>query len=226
MITLPQRSKKKAAGKIGHLIYSIFLFIIISTFFVFELYSSGALDIDSANFYLTALLSLFFPFFAFSWMINKGISPKEMLKRLGLSRDRLSSKMIAIGIIIFFALFALEIMVNLVSSITNTTINTNVNLVLGSAPLWFFIFTSVIAPINEEIFFRGFLVPRIGIVVSAVIFGLLHASYNSTFGVEIIAAIIFGLIAGYVFKKSNSLYPSIVAHILLNTLAVLAFAVI
>ncbi|HVA82709.1 MAG TPA: CPBP family intramembrane glutamic endopeptidase [Candidatus Aquilonibacter sp.] len=159
-------------------------------------------------------------------MTNKGMSPPQIVEKLGLSRKSISPKMVSLGLIIFFALFALEIMVNLVSSITGTAINTNVDLLLGSAPLWFFIFTAIIAPINEEIFFRGFLVPRIGILVSAVIFGLLHASYNSTFGVEIIAAVIFGLIAGYVFKKSNSLYPSIIAHILLNTLAVLAFAVI
>ncbi|MDE1869565.1 MAG: CPBP family intramembrane metalloprotease [Candidatus Micrarchaeota archaeon] len=154
------------------------------------------------------------------------MSATEVIERLGLSRKKISLGFVSLGIVIFLALFCLELMVNLISTITGVTINTNVDLLLSSAPLWFFIFTSVIAPINEEIFFRGFLVPRLGIVVSAVIFGLMHASYNSSFGIEIIAAIIFGLVAGYVFKKTNSLYPSIVAHILLNTLAVLAFAVI
>lgn len=155
-------------------------------------------------------------------MLNKGIKPNEILSKLGLSKSSISSKIIGIGLVIFFALFTLELLVNVLSNVIGTTIDTNVGMLLGSAPIWFYIFSAVIAPINEEIFFRGFLVPRIGIVFSAIIFGALHASYNSTFGIEIIAAIIFGLVAGYVFKKTNSLYPSMIAHILINTLAVLA----
>ena len=79
----------------------------------------------------------------------------------------------------------------------------------------------MIEPINEEIMFRGFLVPRIGIVASAIIFGLAHYSYMSTFGVEMLGALIFGLLAGYVFKRTKSIYPGIVAHIIVNTIAII-----
>lgn len=221
LITLAQKSKN-SSGLAGHIIYSALLLIVLSIFSIFYLYSSGVLDQNSANFLLTSGISLFFPFFGMSYMLNKGIKPGEILSRLGLSKNSLSVKIIGVGLVIFFALFTLELLVNVLSNVIGTTIDTNVGMLLGSAPVWFYIFSAVIAPINEEIFFRGFLVPRIGIVISAIIFGLLHASYNSTFGIEIIAAIIFGLVAGYVFKKTNSLYPSMIAHILINTLAVLA----
>ncbi|MGI0141767.1 MAG: lysostaphin resistance A-like protein [Candidatus Micrarchaeales archaeon] len=154
------------------------------------------------------------------------MTPQEIVQSLGLSRKKLTMMIIGIGIVVFFALFTLDVLVNLASSVIGTTIDTNAGLLLQSAPIWFYIFTAIIAPINEEIFFRGFLVPRIGIILSALIFGVLHASYNSTFGVEIIAAVIFGLIAGYVYKRTNSLYASIIAHILINSLAILSFAVI
>ncbi|MDE1828552.1 MAG: CPBP family intramembrane metalloprotease [Candidatus Micrarchaeota archaeon] len=186
-------------------------------------YSNGSLAQDTANFYLTAAISLLFPFGAFSYMIHRGVRPREIVGAIGLGRGKLTLNIIGIGLVVFFALFALELLVNLASTVSNTPIDTNVSLLLQNAPLWFLVFTAVIAPINEEIFFRGFLVPRIGIIFSAIIFGLLHASYNSTFGVEIIAAFIFGSIAGYVFRKSGSLYPSIIAHIMINSLAVIAF---
>ena len=62
----------------------------------------------------------------------------------------------------------------------------------------------------------------VGIILSAIIFGLLHASYDSTFAVEVIAAMFFGFMAGYVFSKSDSLYPSMLTHILVNSIGVLA----
>ncbi len=225
-ITLARRTRVQAGRTIGHIIYTILLLIIIGIAAILYAYSRGSISLDLSNYLLTAALSLFFPFVAFSYMLNKGMTPQEIVQSLGLSRKKLTMMIIGIGIVVFFALFTLDVLVNLASSVIGTTIDTNAGLLLQSAPIWFYIFTAIIAPINEEIFFRGFLVPRIGIILSALIFGVLHASYNSTFGVEIIAAVIFGLIAGYVYKRTNSLYASIIAHILINSLAILSFAVI
>ena len=116
----------------------------------------------------------------------------------------------------------LELAINAMGIAIGTQINTNVNVVFSNAPLWFLLFAFLIVPINEELLFRGLMVPRLGIVVSALIFGALHASYNSTFAVEAVAACIFGMLSGYVYKKSGSLYPSILAHMLVNALAVAA----
>lgn len=65
----------------------------------------------------------------------------------------------------------------------------------------------------------------VGIVNSATIFGMLHAGYGSTFSIEVLAGITFGLVAGYVFVRMRSLYPSILAHIAVNSVAVVAMLV-
>jgi hypothetical protein len=186
------------------------------------LFQKGYISGDSLNYLATTIFSLLLPFLALSYMFLKGKSLDEIVSSLGLNRERLSLFMIVIGVILFLQLFALEIIVTLLSTIINVQINTNVATVFQTAPLWFIVFTSIIGPIDEEVFFRGFLVPRLGIFLSAAFFAILHAGYNSTFGIEIIAAFIFGSLAGYVFKKTKSLYPSIVAHILVNSLTLLA----
>ena len=68
----------------------------------------------------------------------------------------------------------MRLAVTAASAVTGVQVNTNTASLFSGAPVWFFIFAAVIEPINEEIVFRGFLVPRLGIVPSALIFGLAH----------------------------------------------------
>ena len=77
------------------------------------------------------------------------------------------------------------------------------------------------APIDEEILFRGFLVPRVGIVVSALLFAVPHLLTYASLS-EFAAAFIFGLLAGYFFRRYKSLYPTILAHALVNLFTILA----
>ncbi|MDE1860159.1 MAG: CPBP family intramembrane metalloprotease [Candidatus Micrarchaeota archaeon] len=175
------------------------------------------------------LLAFSIAVFVYLWIYKgcwiTGLWPDigKIARSLGLSPDRISLRNIGIGLLMAAAVFALEIVVGLISTATNTAINTNDTVMLIGAPAWFLFFIAVIEPINEEVLFRGFMVPRVGIVISAVLFGVGHAGYNSTFAVEVIAAFIFGLIAGYAYKRTNSLYPSIIAHIIVNSIAVAGF---
>lgn len=156
-------------------------------------------------------------------MAYRKMRPRDVSKSLGLSRRGFTLRNIGIGVLLFIAILFVEVVVSVISVSTHTTINTNTGIALAGAPLWFYIFVAFIEPINEEILFRGFLVARLGIIISAVLFALGHSSYNSTFAVDVFAALIFGLLSGYVFKKTNSIYPSALAHILVNLLAVLVF---
>ncbi len=80
----------------------------------------------------------------------------------------------------------------------------------------------IIAPILEELFFRGFLLGtlsnRVGIfygsILSALIFALLHGQFKS-----IIPIFILGLIINYLVIKSKNLTPAIIFHILNNLIA-------
>jgi membrane protease YdiL (CAAX protease family) len=134
--------------------------------------------------------------------------------------------MLGIGLILFIAIVILGLVISVISTITNVPLPTNVQSILGGTPLYFLIFTAVIAPINEEIFFRGFLVSKLGkmfgmasgILLAGLIFAVLHLSYLSVS--EFVAALVFGLIAGYAFVKTKSLYPSIVGHMLVNLVTI------
>jgi len=207
-------------------------------------YSVGLISNNTLTFILevASLLSLSVAVFLYG-KLYKRESLKETLGFLGLSKDRISVNVLWIGMLLFIIILMLEVAVGAFGNFLNTAINTNTGVLFTGAPLWFYIFVAVIEPINEEIFFRGFLIKRInigtgaigssllkrsyrpvwaGIVASAVVFGLLHASYDSTFAIEVVAATLFGLIAGYVFSESDSLYPSMLAHILVNSIGVLA----
>ncbi|MEM0201739.1 MAG: type II CAAX endopeptidase family protein [Candidatus Micrarchaeaceae archaeon] len=160
-------------------------------------------------------LSLIFPFIVFAYLMLRGKGLRRIISELGLSRRKLTYRYIAIGILLFFLFFGLEFFIGAVEELTHVYISSNVTEYLSNLPLYFYIFVFLVAPIDEEILFRGFMVPRFGIILSAAVFGALH--YISYFSyIELIAAFIFGLAAGYVFKKTNSLYPSIIGHMLFD----------
>ncbi len=86
------------------------------------------------------------------------------------------------------------------------------------------IYMVILAPISEEIVFRGWcinLLKRYGkltaIIISALAFGLYHANiYQSG------AAFIIGLLYGYLAIRYESLWPSIILHIINNTLSTIS----
>ncbi|MEM7033290.1 MAG: type II CAAX endopeptidase family protein [Chloroflexota bacterium] len=91
-----------------------------------------------------------------------------------------------------------------------------------SSPWLFFLGGAVIAPVVEEIFFRGFvfagLRPRYGwkmaAVISAGLFAVLHFTLNA-----IIPIFILGVIFSYLYETSGSIWPGIIMHTLTNTFA-------
>ena len=91
-----------------------------------------------------------------------------------------------------------------------------------------FLSIALIAPIAEEMLFRGgiegFLLrrkikPIIAILVSAIIFGVIHAN-----PAQIFFATILGIIFGWMYYRTGSILPSIVGHVLNNTVSVSVMA--
>ncbi len=83
------------------------------------------------------------------------------------------------------------------------------------------IFLACIAgPIFEEIFFRGFCYPAFkkrwgagrALVLSAAFFGLIHQNIFA-----FVPIFVLGMILGYLYEKTGSLVPSIVLHIVHNS---------
>lgn len=218
----PRSKKGSLALDVKRSAYFVMIFVIVVLAFeavALLFFPNTATDVDA----LTAATSLAFPASAIIYLrVANPDRKKGIVERLGLGLKGLSPGNIMLGVYIFIIIFSLELLVGLFSTVTGVSINTNAEQIFVSAPLWFYFFTAVVAPIDEEILFRGLMVPRLGIIASALIFGLLHYSYNSTYGIEIVAALVFGLIAGYVYRKTGSIYPSIVAHIMVNALTVIS----
>lgn len=79
----------------------------------------------------------------------------------------------------------------------------------------------ILAPISEELFFRGLLQsyfrretrsPWLAVIISSVLFGLVHASYVHT-----VPAITFlGIVMGYNYERCGRLLPAILIHAMFN----------
>jgi membrane protease YdiL (CAAX protease family) len=99
----------------------------------------------------------------------------------------------------------------------------------GSRPLlWFAVI--VLAPINEEIFFRGFLFAGFScspvgawatILLTSMLWSVIHFQYDWN-GVAVIFA--SGLLLGSARLKTNSLYPCVLMHTLMNLIATIQVA--
>jgi uncharacterized protein len=90
------------------------------------------------------------------------------------------------------------------------------------------LFLGIVTPIGEELFFRGVVAnallrygPFVGVVGSTLIFALGHG-INTVFP----AALVVGLIAAEVFRRSGSVWPAVIVHVVVNlpTVPVMVFA--
>lgn len=87
-------------------------------------------------------------------------------------------------------------------------------------PVWFFLVGAVLAPFVEEIFFRGFLFQgfrvRYGwvssMLLSSAIFGFAHLDPAS-----LIPTFVLGNLLAYLYHRTNSIWPGVIMHILINT---------
>lgn len=207
-------------SSVRYLFYTITLGLAFLTVYSIYIFYKGIISMTTADVFSSVTISLFFSFAVFSYLMIRGKNIKGIIGDLGLSRDKLTLKNLGYGILLFLSVLLLSLAITLISQITSIQLPTNVQMVLAGTPIWFLVFTFLVAPINEEILFRGFLVPRVGIILSAIIFAILHLSYLSIS--EFVAAFFFGLVAGYLFKKKRSLYSTIFAHAFVNFLTVVS----
>lgn len=80
------------------------------------------------------------------------------------------------------------------------------------------LYTCLIAPITEELIFRGIILKnmsrvsqRFGIFTSALLFALAHENVPQG-----VLALILGILLGYITIKHNSLVPAIIVHFVVN----------
>ena len=122
----------------------------------------------------------------------------------------------------FAGLVSIVLLLIILSAIFNfLQINDQQNIVdiAQSLPLYLLAFAIVIAPITEELFFRAFLSKKVGIIISSIIFGLFHYSYGSV--MEIVGAFVIGACLAYIYKRSGSITPIILIHMIYNAASII-----
>jgi membrane protease YdiL (CAAX protease family) len=80
------------------------------------------------------------------------------------------------------------------------------------------IFMSLLTPLGEEFLFRGVIAsallrhgPLVGVAGSAIVFAVFHG-FNMVFP----AALVTGLAAGEIFRRSGSIWPAVAVHVVVN----------
>lgn len=90
--------------------------------------------------------------------------------------------------------------------------------VIQKLPWYVLLFAVAVGPVTEEIFFRGLLCKRFGILPSAIVFGLVHLTYGSIY--QVVGTFTIGLVLGYLFSKSQSIVPGILVHSAYNLFSI------
>ena len=68
----------------------------------------------------------------------------------------------------------------------------------------------------EEMFFRGALQPRVGLVVASALFGVLHFAPRRELLPWTVFAVVMGFVLGWLFAWSGSLLAPVIAHTVIN----------
>lgn len=144
------------------------------------------------------------------WIIKKvQLFPTKRLDRQAILL------VIASGAFLFLMNLALAPLFKIIG---NTNVSTQLQ-VVKRVPVAFIIYALLIGPILEELLFRGYVQnmfnidPRINILLSAVIFGLMHVSNDPIY---FISKVVIGLILGFVYWKTRNIKASILVHLINN----------
>lgn len=232
--------KKQLKTHANHIGLGVFLFYIFSSvFFIImipalkmlglyseSLYPEGFGGVEPTSYYLLSglffIISLFVPFFVITKISNIRLSKIVPFEKI---ETKFLFSYIAVGLMV--CTFANESTNQLMKNLNFIGIfpslpeipydNHIFSIVLN------FVTVAILPALMEEFVFRGVILGLLrkygdgfAIVVSAAIFGLVHANIiQSSF------AFIVGLILGYIVVKTNSLLPTIIIHFINNFFSIL-----
>ena len=141
-------------------------------------------------------------------------SPRETAERLGLfpPRQRRWWLIALLGIFAFLAIaYGIERLADRVSPTSQQQVTNATNVLFShfNNPLGV-ILLGLMPALVEETLFRGALLPRLGVVVTAVLFAALHTQYAITFAT--LEVFVLGIGLGLLRVRSGSTLPCMVTH--------------
>lgn len=105
------------------------------------------------------------------------------------------------------------------NSANNTSLLVQHNMLIAG------VFVVLIAPVLEEILFRDILVDKVGVVLSSILFSVIHIGSGDLYSIIYPAIITFiiGSVLGTAYKKTKSLLLVILAHSIYNIFILFIF---
>lgn len=94
--------------------------------------------------------------------------------------------------------------------------------VLGHTSFPMAIYLAVASSIGEEMLFRGAIQPFAGLALTSILFGLLHLGPNGSVSAWSLWAMVAGALLGWMFQETQSLWPPIMAHFVVNLIGILS----
>ncbi len=182
-----------------------------------EIYLLLVLVTSSSPYFASVVALIFMLLTPFVWYAHKKKKMHEALVELGLVREKIFFNFL-VGIGCIAAVFTCLLLWSVISTSAGVYDQGNVQQKIQSVPIYLVLLAVTLSPLGEEIFFRGFLVRRVGVVLSSILFAGAHYMYGSVY--ELGGAFIAGIIFAYAFKRTGSLAGPITAHLILNLISI------
>lgn len=168
---------------------------------MFSFFSLFSLKISVFPFVLLSLA------FALLWLEGKR-KPRDFAAALSLGgKPRVALKR---GAVLLAKILALLVVFSIVFTALGVNDSLRVAEFVRAQPPETLFVAVALAPVAEELFFRGYFQKRVGIVLSSALFAALHYSYGSI--AEIIAAFFISILIGLELRRRNDLNSCILAH--------------
>lgn len=214
-------SKTKVINKLIYLLLFIAIFITFYTSLIANFFQDLNSWIKILLYYGGRIIVVVIPFFN---ILKRDI--KEFLKNKKIYINK-TIKTFSITLLFY-------IPITLVLNLILGSNSTNQNLI-SEIPLWITaILGIIVAPISEEILFRGFLRKIIKndyvfIAISGIIFGIVHCMYieeNWLMYLFILPYAVMGIGFAKLYTKTNNIFANIIIHFLWNLIGVLGMLIL
>lgn len=170
-------------------------------------------------FFAADLLLVLFPFL-YLRVFDKIKGVRESLRALGLF-FRSPAEDIKATILLFLAFILLSMLLSAVFSVLGVNDLWKMDSVIigvKNQHIYIAAYLILVGAFSEEVFFRGFLVRKMGIWAPAALFALVHVPYGSL--AEVLGAFALGALGGAAYRANKNIIPNIFAHIGYNLVAI------
>lgn len=189
-----------------------------------ETYTASLAEIGTLAEVVSTVVSLVAAFIWFMVGYRKFYSPEEKAEGRKFVKNPLTIVMMITGTLAIYSFdVLLASLTAALSPASEEFYSTMMDIALGGSPVLAWITLAILAPINEELIFRGIILRKSSkaftkvlpiILVQAILFGIMHLN-----PIQSIYAMVIGLFLGYIAYKSKSVIPSILLHALNNIVA-------